>query len=156
MGLCLTGAGRNYFTFQNLKFKNWGYHGGILGPKQHQLHRRVLRLRLERRRGKRRARDGNGIMVNCARNSVIRYCHVPDSWETGISIQIMDGSAPQISNFSMYGNVIERCGRAYFDTWFDGANYTVRDLRIYNNTGYGIGEGLYNPQRGVSAAIRAW
>ena len=60
------------------------------------------------------------------------------------------GRPREISNFSMYGNVIERSGRAYFDTWFDGASYTVRNLRIYNNTGYGIGEGLYTVQRGVT------
>ncbi len=151
MGLCLCGAGRNYFTFQNLKFKNWGYHGGILGSED-STNFIVENCDFDWNGGAVQggARDGNGIMVNFARNSVIRNCHVRDSWETGISIQIMDGSAPQISNFSMYGNVIERSGRAYFDTWFDGASYTVRNLRIYNNTGYGIGEGLYTVQRGVT------
>jgi hypothetical protein len=150
MGLCLTGTGRNYFTFQNLKFKNWGYHGGILGS-ENSTNFIVEYCDFDWNGGAAEggARDGNGIMVEFARNSVIRYCHVTDSWETGISIQVMGGTAPQLSNFSMYGNLVERAGRAYFDTWYDSTSYTVRDLRIYNNTGYGIAQGLYTPQRGA-------
>ena len=148
MGLCLTGTGRNYFTFQNLAFKNWAYHGAdIASADSTNFILEYCDFDWNGGAHEGSSRDGNGIMVEFARNSVIRYCNVRDSWETGISIQVMGGSAPQISNFSIYGNTIERPDRAYFDTWYDSSSYSINNLRIFNNTGYGIGYCLFDPQR---------
>ena len=135
MGLCLCGAGRNYFTFQNLKFRNWGYHGGILGTENGpQLHRRVLRLRLERRRG---YKEGAGWQrhhrqLRRKQRHPVLSCSPDPAEHTALASRSWMGTAPQISNFSMYGNVLERCGRAYFDALVRRSElHRARVLSVY-------------------------
>ncbi len=146
IGLCLTSeADRKYFTVRDITFKYWAYHGADISGENIILDSCDFELCSGGYQGG--SQDGNGIMVELARNSVIRYCHIRECWESGISIQVMGGTAPQISNLDIYGNTIENSNKSYFDTW---ANVTagITNLRIFNNTCYGLGDGLFHAQRG--------
>jgi hypothetical protein len=136
----ISGA-HSYLTFQNLAFKNDGYHAFTFGNGCNGIVVDACDFANVGGGEDGNISDGYGIELWAgATNITITHCTFTDIYNMGVSIQDDGSGAYTWSNISVTDNTFTRCGGGALEIWLHSSGaHTAKNLVFSGNTGSDFG-----------------